>query len=57
MLVWLAENGATIAIGAVVAAVLGLVVYKMIKDKRNGRSGCGCGCANCALADRCHPKK
>lgn len=57
MLVWLAENGATIAIGAVVAAVLGLVVYKMIKDKRNGRSGCGCGCANCALADKCHPKK
>ncbi len=57
MMDWLTENGATIAVGAFVAILLGLVVYKMIKDKKNGKNGCGCGCQNCALADKCHTKK
>ena len=44
MLDWIIENGATIAVTAVLAVIVGLVVFKMIKDKKNGRSGCGCGC-------------
>ena len=57
MFAWIIENIATIAVGGVLALVLGLIVYKMIKDKRSGKSGCGCGCEHFALADKCHPKK
>ena len=55
MLDWIIENGATIAVTAVLAVIVGLVVFKMVKDKKNGRSGCGCGCSGCAMKDKCHP--
>ena len=25
-----------------------------IKDKKAGKSSCGCNCANCAMAGKCH---
>ena len=54
---WIAENGATIGIAAVVAAVVGLIVFKMVRDKKKGKSGCGCGCSGCAMSEQCHGKK
>lgn len=44
----------TLIVGLVVAAVLAAAAVKLIKDKRNGKSGCGCGCKNCAMAGKCH---
>jgi hypothetical protein len=29
----------------------------MIRDKKAGKSSCGCGCANCAMAGKCHSGK
>ena len=37
--------------------VVTLVIYKKIKDRKNGRSSCSCGCENCAVKDECHQKK
>lgn len=54
MLDWILENGATIGVTAVLAVIVGLVIFKMIKDKKNGKSGCGCGCNGCAMSDQCH---
>ena len=55
MLDWFAENIATVAVSAVLLAVIGLVIYKMIKDRKRG-SGCGCGCSGCAMSEYCNKK-
>ncbi len=57
MLDFIIENGATIAVSAILILIIGGIVYKMVKDKRAGKSGCGCGCQNCALSDKCHGNK
>ena len=57
MLDWLMQNAATIIVGAIVATIVGLIVYKMIKDKKNGKTSCSCGCGGCPMSDMCHKKK
>lgn len=54
MLEWLSENLVNILILAGVAALVALAVISMIRDKKAGKSSCGCNCANCALAGKCH---
>lgn len=56
MMDFLIANGGTIAVGAVVAAVVILIVAKMIRDKKKGQSSCGCGCENCPSGGICHKK-
>ena len=39
---------ATFIVGAVVLAVVGLIIRSMVKDKKNGKSlQCGCDCKQC----------
>ena len=39
---------ATFIVGAVVLAVVGLIIRSMVKDKKNGKSlQCGCDCKHC----------
>lgn len=54
MLEWLVNNLATIIISALLLAVVVLVVCSMVRQKRKGRSSCGCNCASCALNGQCH---
>lgn len=38
----------TVIVLAVLAAVTGLIIRKMVKDKRSGKSiQCGCDCNSC----------
>ena len=57
MLEWLGQNGATIVVGAIVFGVIAMIIYKMIKDKKSGKKGCGCGCGGCSMKDICHQEK
>lgn len=57
MIAFFSKNLATIIVLLIVVAVLFLVVLKMIKDKRNGKKSCNCGCGGCPLSDTCHNKK
>lgn len=41
-------------IGIVIAGAVAAVIIKKIKDKKAGKSGCGCGCSGCALKGKCH---
>lgn len=50
-------NLPTILAGGVVAAVVGAVIVKLIRDKKRGKSSCGGGCAGCASSGMCHPKQ
>ena len=53
MLTWLAANLANIVIIVVLAFVVGLAVRSMIRNKKAGKSSCGCDCASCASRGSC----
>jgi len=54
MLEWLYANWANILILMLVGALIALAVISMIRDKKAGKSSCGCNCAKCAMAGKCH---
>ena len=54
MFEWIAENWATLVVGAAVAAIVALAVIHLIRNKKAGKSSCGCGCANCPMSGSCH---
>lgn len=43
---------ATIIVGGILLAIIGLVIWKMVRDKKNGKSSCGGDCAHCK--SNCH---
>lgn len=49
-------NPGTFAVSAVLVIIVGLIIYKMIKDKKSGKSSCSCGgsCSGCGMAGSCH---
>lgn len=57
MLTWLADNIATIIVCVVLAAILAAIVVKLVRNKKNGKTSCGCGCSACAMKDSCHGGK
>lgn len=40
----------TLIVLAAVGAMVGGILYSMIRNKKNGKSGCSCGCANCKFS-------
>ena len=55
MLAWITENIGTILISAVLLLVV-VLIRKLVKDKKKGKSSCGCNCAHCAMSGSCHQK-
>ena len=56
MLDFLSNNWGTILIGGIIAVAVVLVIIKMYRDKKKGRSSCGCNCSNCPSSGTCHKK-
>ena len=54
MIQWFSQNWGTVAVVAVLAAVLVAIVVCRVRARRAGKGGCGCGCAQCALRESCH---
>lgn len=56
MFEWLAANLATIVVSLIVLAIVSLVVWKMVRDKKRGKGGCSCGggCSTCGACGACH---
>lgn len=48
---------ATVIVGLVVLVIVGLAVLKMVRDRMEHKSSCGCGCSGCANAGMCHPEQ
>ena len=57
MLSWLSANLINIVLIAVLALITFLLVRGMIRNKKSGKTSCGCGCENCAMHGECHPIK
>ncbi len=43
-------------IAVLAVAVLGIIAY-LVKEKRQGKTGCGCGCGGCPHANACASAK
>lgn len=56
MFAWIAENIVTILICLALAGIVAAIIVKLIRDRRKGKSSCGCNCAHCAMAGACHRK-
>lgn len=57
MLAWLAENLATVIICEVLIAVVTGILTYLIRNKKKGKSSCGCACQGCPMRSACHQKK
>lgn len=54
MLAWISANVGTIIICAVLILIVAAIIVGLVKDKKKGKSSCGCNCAHCAMAGSCH---
>lgn len=57
MLAWITENLATIIICAVLLAAVAAIIAGMIRNKKKGKTSCGCGCSTCSMSGSCHSAK
>ncbi len=57
MIAFLAANWGNLVVAFIVLLIIILAVRKIVKDKKQGRTSCGCGCANCPSAGICHKKE
>ncbi|MEG0780018.1 MAG: FeoB-associated Cys-rich membrane protein [Oscillospiraceae bacterium] len=56
MLDWIAGNLSSLLVAVMVAALVTAVASKLVRDKKQGKSSCGCQCANCPNGGSCHKK-
>ena len=52
MLDWLFQNIATILICILLIGIVAAILIHMIRQKKQGKSSCGCGCSQC-LCSHC----
>lgn len=57
MLTWFMQNLGTIVVTAVLVVVVACILFKLIKDKKQGRSSCGGNCAHCSMCAACKMKE
>lgn len=57
MLLWIKLNLSTIIVCIVLMAAVAAIIKKMVKDKRQGKSSCGCQCQGCSMYGSCHKQK
>ncbi len=57
MLQWIGANLATILISIALLGIVSLVIHHLLRQKKAGKSSCGCNCAQCPMHDTCHSRK
>ena len=57
MTAYITENIGTIITAAIILAVIAGAIAAIVINRKKGKSSCGCGCSNCALADKCHKER
>lgn len=54
MLTWIEQNLGTLIITIVLIAIITSIILYQIRQKKRGKSSCGCGCEHCAMNGKCH---
>lgn len=57
MIGFLKANGVTIIVLLVLVLIVALIIRKLVKDKKSGKSACGCDCSTCGGACHCCENK
>ena len=57
MLHWIGANLGTIIISIGLIGVVVVIIWSLIRQKKQGKSSCGCNCAHCAMHGSCHLQK
>lgn len=57
MISWITSNIGTIAAAVILVAIIAVASIIVIRDKKKGRSACGCNCEHCAMGCSCHKSK
>ena len=57
MLQWIGANLGTILICLVLLAIVTFIIVHLVRQKKQGKSSCGCNCAHCAMHGSCHKGK
>lgn len=57
MLTLITENIATIVICAILLGIVAAILVGIARDKKKGKSACGCGCKSCPMSDSCNREK
>ncbi len=50
---WIIANWGSILVIAMIALIVGAVIYSMLREKKKGKSSCSCGCGGCAYSASC----
>ena len=53
MLSWISANFVNLVIVAALVLIVGFAVRGMIRDRKAGKSSCGCSCASCSACGSC----
>ncbi|MBQ6289730.1 MAG: FeoB-associated Cys-rich membrane protein [Clostridia bacterium] len=54
MLQGLADNAGTIIVCLVLIGLVTGIIIRLRKDKKQGKSSCGCNCGCCPMSGSCH---
>lgn len=54
MMNWIIDNLGTIFVLSILIVIIGLVINSMIRNKKKGKSPCGCNCSTCPAGGTCH---
>ncbi len=57
MLQWIGANLGTILVCLVLLAIVTFIILYLVRQKKQGKSSCGCNCAHCAMHGSCHNGK
>ncbi|MBP3720475.1 MAG: FeoB-associated Cys-rich membrane protein [Clostridia bacterium] len=48
------NNAGTIIVSLMLIGMVTAILIKLRKDKKQGKSTCGCSCGSCPMAGTCH---
>ncbi len=54
MLQWIEANLSTILICVALIVIVAMIIWHLVRQKKQGKSSCGCNCAHCAMSGSCH---
>ena len=54
MIEFIVNNLATIVVSILLLGAVAGIIVRLVKNKRQGKTSCGCGCSNCAMSGICH---
>ena len=57
MLQWISANAGTLVLCILLLAVVAWIVRSLLRQRKQGKSSCGCNCAHCAMYGSCHTQK